>query len=129
MQFLADHPAERGFDLLARHRLVERPINEVLVAALPDFVLKKDKRDSALRCSAFAVRVGAFVDHVGIRPPGPAKAPPRLLPALLRQRFHLLEPGIAQATQFAQPRKHLRIPALTLEFTQLRRQRMYLPVQ
>lgn len=38
MQFFADHPAKRGFNLLASHRLVERLINERLVAALPGFV-------------------------------------------------------------------------------------------
>ena len=33
MQFLADHPAKRGINLLAGHGLVERVIDEGLVAA------------------------------------------------------------------------------------------------
>ena len=41
MQFLADHPAKRGFNLLARHCLVERLINEGLVAALPGLGLEE----------------------------------------------------------------------------------------
>ena len=41
MQFLADHPAKRGFNLLARHGLVERLIDEGLVAALPGLGLEE----------------------------------------------------------------------------------------
>ena len=41
MQFFADHPAKRGFNLLASHRSVERLINERLIAALPCFGLKE----------------------------------------------------------------------------------------
>lgn len=41
MQFLADYPAKRGFNLLTRHGLVERLINEGLVAALPGLGLEE----------------------------------------------------------------------------------------
>ncbi|MDA0224553.1 MAG: hypothetical protein O2975_00420 [Proteobacteria bacterium] len=41
MQFLTDHPAKRGFDLLARHGLVERLVDEGLVAAFPSLGLEE----------------------------------------------------------------------------------------
>ena len=41
MQFLADYPAQRGFNLLACHGLVERLINEGLIAAFPGFSLEE----------------------------------------------------------------------------------------
>ena len=37
-QFLADHAAERGFNLLARHRLMERLIDKGLLTALPSLI-------------------------------------------------------------------------------------------
>ena len=40
-QFLADHRAKRGFNLLARHGLVECLINEGLVAALTGLGLEE----------------------------------------------------------------------------------------
>ena len=41
MQFLADYPAKRGFNLLARHSLVERLVDEGLVAAFPGLGLEE----------------------------------------------------------------------------------------
>src|SRR3972149_6318993 len=40
-QFLADHSAKRGFNLLARHGLVKRLINERLVTALSGLGLEE----------------------------------------------------------------------------------------
>ncbi len=34
MQFFTDHPAQCGFDLFARHGLMERLIDQCLIAAL-----------------------------------------------------------------------------------------------
>ncbi len=41
VQFLADYTAKSGFNLLARHGLVERLINQGLVAALPGLGLEQ----------------------------------------------------------------------------------------
>ena len=46
MQLFADHPAKRGFNLFARHGLVERLINEGLVAVR--FHPKRTHTDQAL---------------------------------------------------------------------------------
>jgi hypothetical protein len=37
MQFFADNPAQCGFDLFARHGLVERLIDECLIATITGF--------------------------------------------------------------------------------------------
>jgi hypothetical protein len=41
MQFFADHPAQRGFNLLARHGLVKCLIDECLLSALSGLSLKE----------------------------------------------------------------------------------------
>jgi hypothetical protein len=64
MQFLADYPAKRGFDLLGRHGLVERLIDEGLVPALPSLGLE-ECNDRAIEHDGNALLTQAFADRSG----------------------------------------------------------------
>ena len=62
VQFLADHPAKRGFNLLASHRLVERLIDEGLVTSIGNC---RRRRSVAFKVSRQSVGAGR-AEHTGI---------------------------------------------------------------